>query len=335
MTTLCKEKARCSICGSESEYTEINSTNAFGSADLDSRPPERKRSTIFAWVQRCPECGYCASDVSRSRPGSEAVVNGTGYKNQLNDPAYPELANSFLCRAIIDRDDGDYAAATLALTFAAWVCDDFDSHAQAVACRQKAADMLVLAEEHGQRVSNEDGTGTALLVDLLRRSGQIEQARKVIAKGRASIPDDFTTRILDYQSALLDKNDVSCHTVAEALGEKEDFQSTGKKMEPDWRLAATDLDRTQYYLDEASVTFDPDTVTFIVKVVPPPGSETYRATMNLFESYGKRLEARAFTLQRWLIDEARNVVRLLHLSAYDVDGKFIASLSLSSLQTLP
>jgi hypothetical protein len=57
MTTLYREKSRCAVCGIATEYTSIGSTNAFGSPDLDTRPPEMQRSTIFAWVQRCPECG--------------------------------------------------------------------------------------------------------------------------------------------------------------------------------------------------------------------------------------------------------------------------------------
>ncbi len=96
LTTLYEKKAQGSVCGTENEYTGIGSTNALGSLDLDTRPPEMERSTIFTWVQRCPECGYCASDVSITRPRAQAVVNGEEYKDQLNDPTYPELANSFL-----------------------------------------------------------------------------------------------------------------------------------------------------------------------------------------------------------------------------------------------
>jgi protein-disulfide isomerase len=41
MTMLILQEVRCRICGQESEYPEINSTNTiFGAVDLDTRPPE-------------------------------------------------------------------------------------------------------------------------------------------------------------------------------------------------------------------------------------------------------------------------------------------------------
>jgi hypothetical protein len=211
MTTHYEKKVRCSECGAENEYTCIGSTNVFGSPDLDTRPPEMQRSTIFASIQRCPECGYCASEVSTTRPDARAVVGGKEYRDQLNDPTYPELANSFLCKAMVDRESKDFSAATWAFILAAWACDDSDHPDQAMACRQKAADMLAIAEEHGQQVADQDSASTAILVDLLRRSGRIEQAREVIATRRGRITEDIVARILDFQTALLDKNDISCH----------------------------------------------------------------------------------------------------------------------------
>jgi len=221
MTTLHKKKVRCSVCGSESEYAGIGSTNAFGSADLDTRPPEMERSTIFAWVHRCPECGYCASDVSAPRAEAAAVVSKNEYKTQLGDPTYPELANSFLCKAMVDQGFKDYYAATWALIHAAWACDDSDHENQATMCRKRAADMLIKAEEHGQQVAEQEGASTAILADLLRRSGRLEQARQVIATRRGGITEDIIAQILDFQAILLDRNDMTCHTFAEAL-EKRD-----------------------------------------------------------------------------------------------------------------
>lgn len=101
MTTLYEEKARCAVCGTETEFTGIASTNAFGSPDLDTRPPEMQRSTIFAWVQCCPECGYCSSDISKVPSQAVSVVHSPEYGKQLTDSTYPELANGFLCKAII------------------------------------------------------------------------------------------------------------------------------------------------------------------------------------------------------------------------------------------
>jgi hypothetical protein len=216
MTTVYKEKTRCSVCGTESEFYGIASTSTFGSADLDSRPPELKRSTIPAWVQRCPECGLCESDLSKSGPELRTIVQSQEYRDQLNDSAFPKLANSFMCRAIICWKSRDYAAATWALIHAAWVCDDLKCADKAVECRQKAADMLVLAEEQGY-MADQGGTSTVILVDLLRRSGRLNQARRVMAERREGITEEKILRILEFQSALIQKGDVSCHTIAEAF----------------------------------------------------------------------------------------------------------------------
>jgi hypothetical protein len=171
MTTYYKEIKQCSVCGAENEYTGIGSTGAFGPQDLDTRPPERKRSTIIAWVQRCPDCGYCAADVSETCcPEAREIVNSREYKERLNDPTCPELANSLLCKAIIDRKSRALAAATLSFMWAAWSCDDSGHFDQARECRQKAAEMLVIAEDDGQQVFKREGANTAILVDLLRRT---------------------------------------------------------------------------------------------------------------------------------------------------------------------
>jgi hypothetical protein len=219
MTTYYKEIKQCSVCGAENEYAGIGSTGTFGPQDLDTRPPERKRSTIVAWVQRCPDCGYCAADVSETCcQEAREIVNSREYKERLNDPTYPELAKFFLCKAIIDNKSRAFAAATLAFMRAAWSCDDSGHLDQARKCRQKAAEMLVIAEDDGKQVSEQNGADTAILVDLLRRSGQIEQARKAIVARRGGITEEFIARILDFQATLLDKNDVSCHTIAEVIG---------------------------------------------------------------------------------------------------------------------
>lgn len=221
MTKLYKEEARCSVCGAQNAFTGIGSTNAVGSPDLDTRPPEMERSTIFAWVQRCPNCGYCASDVSVTRSGAQKVMNSKEYRDQLNDPTYPELANSFLCKAIVDCESKDFAAAAWAFIHAAWVCDDSHHPDHAIACRMNATNMFKIAEDHGQQVTDQNDASTAILVDLLRRSGQIEQAKTVIVERRQQIAEDVIVSILDFQNALIEKNDLYRHTIAEALGEED------------------------------------------------------------------------------------------------------------------
>jgi len=219
ITTEYIEKFKCSVCSAKNIFTYIESTNTFGLPDLDTRPAEMQRSTMFAWVQRCPKCGYCASDISLQREGTKTVVTRTEYKRQLEDTTYPELANSFLCKSMIDHDTQDYVGATWALIHAAWVCDDSDQDRQATICRGKAVDMIAIADEYGQQLSQQDGARTGILSDLLRRSGRFEQAKQVIENERGSISEEAIVRILDFQIGLINRQDRSCHSIEEALGD--------------------------------------------------------------------------------------------------------------------
>jgi hypothetical protein len=42
MTTIHQEEVSCAVCGSAQRVMELGSTNAFGSMDLDTRPPEMR-----------------------------------------------------------------------------------------------------------------------------------------------------------------------------------------------------------------------------------------------------------------------------------------------------
>jgi hypothetical protein len=216
MTTLRQDKARCGVCGEDNVFHVLNSTNSRGSADLDTRPPEMKRSTMWMWVQRCTGCGYCAAKVSEARPEAAMVVKRQAYKDQLNNPAYPELANSFLCQAMVDQASGEYAAAFWVAVNAAWACDDMDRPDQALICRQLAIELLGQVHEHGQQVSEQAGATTALRVDLLRRAGRFKEAMDVAEAWEAEDEEDVIDYILDFQCDLIENRDRGCHTIAEA-----------------------------------------------------------------------------------------------------------------------
>lgn len=207
----------CAVCGSKTEYTIITSTSSFGSPDLDTRPPKMQRSTIFAWVQRCPKCGYCAKDVSKATPQAKLVVSSPEYANQLTDSKYPDLANSFLCKALIDEKSENYAGAAWSLIHAAWVCDDAERNISAKTCRNNATDMIRRALENGQKISDQNGAETALQVDLLRRAGNLSKARELIQTKQPTITGDIILKILAFQEDLIANDDQACHTISEAL----------------------------------------------------------------------------------------------------------------------
>jgi len=79
--------------------------------------------------------------------------------------------------------------------------------------------MLRKAEADGQPISDQPGASTAILVDLLCRAGQLAEAPEAIRMRREAALGDVIGQILDCQSALADAGDLSCYTVAEAIGD--------------------------------------------------------------------------------------------------------------------
>ncbi len=112
---------------------------------------------------------------------------------------------------------GDLASATWAHIHAAWACDDAKQEVPASNCRKEAAELLVLAESEGQRICDQRGLSKAILVDLLRRAGEQEKARQVLARPLKTKVDNVIKKILKFQAVLLDRHDLGCHTVADAL----------------------------------------------------------------------------------------------------------------------
>jgi uncharacterized protein (DUF2225 family) len=212
-----KEKVKCGLCGTKSHVSVVDDTGPFVLQDLDTRPAGLMPAAMSAWVQRCPKCGYCASDIRTRQEGAEAVIEGIEYKKQLDDHLYPYLANSFICKALINCRAREYGGAAFAYIHAAWVCDDSNNDDRAAVCRQKAAEMLEIAEKYGQPVTEYRAEMTAVLADLLRRAGRFEQAGQMIETREKNDAGEEIERILRFEAELIRKKDSSCRTIEEAL----------------------------------------------------------------------------------------------------------------------
>jgi hypothetical protein len=99
VTVLGSLNVRCRHCGANSEQTVMVSTSTFGAPDLDLRPAEMKRSSMAAWLQLCPHCGYCVPHISEGVPEG-SVLTSDSYRATLRDERYPELARRFLAHAL-------------------------------------------------------------------------------------------------------------------------------------------------------------------------------------------------------------------------------------------
>jgi hypothetical protein len=145
------------------------------------------------------------------------VVVSDSYRSQLHDPFYPDLANRFLCNAIVNIASGDDGDAGWGCVCAAWVCDDEGAVDAARVCRARAADYFREAEEFDDEFLPDMAQRCALVADLLRRSRQYDAAELAYAEGLAAGAEEPLRSVLRFGLELVERDDDGCHSVAEAL----------------------------------------------------------------------------------------------------------------------
>ena len=73
------------------------------------------------------------------------------------------------------------------------------------------------ARENGQWFAEDAGLEEAILVDLLRRAGQFDEALKICLERLKKEPEETVRIILQYQKTLIEKLDSQGHTVSDAM----------------------------------------------------------------------------------------------------------------------
>lgn len=218
MTTIYFEDVTCAVCSHQGQVRTMGSTNAFGSMDLDTRPPEMKRSTMDMWVYECPSCGHCAADLAEPGEGLAEIVASEAYLSVRKNAAIPAKARAFLCQALIAKVQGRLKVAAWATIHVAWVCDDEGASVAATRHRLEGAGLVQAADLAGTPVGQDAGACAAIGTDLLRRGGSFAEAHAVAQAAIAAAPPDVIETVLRYQMRLIDARDRSCRTVEDALG---------------------------------------------------------------------------------------------------------------------
>ena len=199
--------------------------------DLDTRPPEMRRSTIDYWVQRCPHCGYCAAELSKASKEAAVVAKSQAYRRQLENAEYPALANHFLCAALVDQAIGDYRRAAWTRVHAAWACDDATRDGNhdasllatnaAVKCRLQAVSELRKINQAGQKTVGQADATHAIIVDLLRRAGRLQEAAEACREALEMPLEGILQAVIGYEQELIAGSDTACHNVEEAMARRQ------------------------------------------------------------------------------------------------------------------
>ncbi len=219
MTTYATITKKCAHCGAKVKCDVLNSTNQFGSADLDLRPPEMARSTMETWLQQCPHCHFVNTDLSEPIPDVGHLLESVAIQRIMNDAAIPSLAKRFACFAELQRGRGAYESGEAALR-AAWVCDDAELPELARAFRDQTIEALLpLPPSLG-------GEGQIVLrvrlVDILRRANRFVEAAELTTELSAEPgvrSNETLAAVIDFQNRLCSRRDDTGYTIATAVGE--------------------------------------------------------------------------------------------------------------------
>ena len=206
----------CGLCGTGEAEAAASQDESSGPADFDTRPGEPLRSTISGWIQACPDCGYCADDISRAPEGIAEIVASPEYRFYLQDASLPELARRFLCYSCLLERIHQHADAGWSALHAAWACDDARADDAAERCRRRAIVCWQKGKAAGQQFADSLASEFALATDLYRRTRNFDLAIVSCTEGLdlEDVPPTLE-RLLRRQMVLIQKRDASRHSLSE------------------------------------------------------------------------------------------------------------------------
>ena len=212
MTTYYDTTVKCSVCGHENQFTEMGSSNSFGSPDLDLRAPGMIRMTMGCWIQECKNCHYVSHSVSSECPVPVAFIRSAEYLDCDGYAFKSELARRFYRQHKLQLLAGNTQIAFDALLHAAWVCDDTQDKANAKIMRELCLPLVT------SLISKNEKNGDSLLLmkaDLLRRAGMFDEL--LAEYENVTFHDDIMNQVLRFQLLKAKERDDACYTVKQAV----------------------------------------------------------------------------------------------------------------------
>lgn len=206
----------CSVCGQKSLHPMLGDASSSGASDLDGRPPPPLRDSISSWLQECPHCGYCSRSIEEENALARETISSLRYTEQLQNNSFHPLANRFLCAALLEEARGMSGRAARFMCYAAWACDDTGNDEAARSCRLMAVDTALNAAAREVVFFEErPDLDIVVIVDMLRRAGEFENALASIRGARRAFPDPLAQSLLDVEEELSEKRDASAHLTPE------------------------------------------------------------------------------------------------------------------------
>ncbi|MBQ6098554.1 MAG: hypothetical protein IJL02_01665 [Methanobrevibacter sp.] len=174
-----------------------------------------QRSTMFAWLQECPHCGYVASKLENELEVPADLLKTDEYLTCEGNDFKSELSKRFYRHYMISKAEKDYGSEFLSLLHCAWTCDNSDDEL-AVKMRKMALPPL---DKIVPQSDEEKNSLLLIKVDLLRRSLQFNN---VISEFKDVILEDkIQNDIITFQIELALKKDSDCHTIREVVNKQQ------------------------------------------------------------------------------------------------------------------
>lgn len=207
MTTSRNFDKKCAVCTETSPQTVLMSTSTLGHPDLDLRPSEMKRSTMFAWLQECPHCGYVAYNIEGELKVPSDLLKSDEYLTCRGYDFKSDLAKRFFRHSLISDAEKDYRSQFFSLLHCAWKCDDAED--------ELAVEMRKLALKSIDKFDamNDDEADNLKLIkaDLLRRSLQFDELIREFME--VSFDEELKNEVVAFQLELAAKKDSACYTM--------------------------------------------------------------------------------------------------------------------------
>lgn len=237
MTMIKQNNVRCAVCGEENIVKVLCSTSSFGASDLDTRPAPLARYAFGMHIQQCTHCGYISSNIAAPTIVTTEMIDEV---NKIDvSHLKNELTRKLYKRHIFEIKQGKYEAAFWSVLQAAWDCDDDNNEENAIECREAAIRVL---DKYWDDINNVEETPverkslldrilekflekfiysesepskketlTIVAIDVLRRSGHFEEAKKHFSGMK--FDDDLLQKIYDFSMQKIDEQDGLCYTV--------------------------------------------------------------------------------------------------------------------------
>ena len=189
----------CGNCGVKSHQWVLISYMDDGRTDGELKP-SAYGSIAEAFVQNCPDCGYCAKRITVAPGEGKKAIGGEEYRKilEMGDSAPggreeqavnrttlrispegaalfyqesdPKLENFFLCDSLLLGINGKLTEAGWSALNAAWICDQFYLFEKAAYCREKALSLFRKAREMGHVLYGKGERDCTLLAEIEKRA---------------------------------------------------------------------------------------------------------------------------------------------------------------------